>query len=336
MRRRTTLVVGTTLALLWLPAGQLSADDSERVIIGDSLRPAQLEIDPGTTVTWRNRDDERHRMRSKDGPVRFDSKNLEPGESFSFTFTVEGSYPYYDHRNRDDTAYFGMIVVGGEPLDPDAPLPDSAGASIVDKLFRPASIAIATGGTVEWTNDDGEAHTVTATDQSFDSGIMNGGATFSQTFAEPGSYPYFCLIHPEMRGTITVADQAAPLPDEDPEAVDLAEPAAAEPEADLGPPDLGAAIEGLDPIESSGATVSTVDRLFQPDAIEVGVGDSVTWTNDDSEGHTVTANDGSFNSGIMTVGDEFSTTFETAGTFDYFCAIHPEMTGTVTVSEPVP
>ena len=51
---------------------------------------------------------------------------------------------------------------------------------------------------------------------------------------------------------------------------------------------------------------------------------------------SLTADDGSFNSGIMTVGDEFSTTFGTAGTFDYFCAIHPEMTGTVTVSEAAP
>jgi plastocyanin len=47
----------------------------------------------------------------------------------------------------------------------------------------------------------------------------------------------------------------------------------------------------------------------------------------------VTAVDGSFNSGVLTVGNEFTETFETPGSFDYFCAIHPEMRGTVTVTE---
>ena len=205
-RRPITLALVVALAATTLLAAGTSAAERNVVVIGDTLRPAQLEIDPDTTVTWHNRDDERHRMRSKDGPVRFDSKNLEPGESFSFTFTVEGSYPYYDHRDRDDAAYFGMIVVGGVALHPDAPLPDTGSVSIIDKSFRPGTIAIATGGTVEWANDDGEAHTVTATDGGFDSGILNGGGTFSQTFTEAGSYPYFCAIHPEMTGTVTVTE----------------------------------------------------------------------------------------------------------------------------------
>jgi plastocyanin len=322
------------LALAWSTMPALANDASERILITDGLTPMQLEVDAGTTVTWRNRGDERHRVRSKEGPVRFDSKNLEPGESFSFTFTVEGSYPYYDHRNRDDTAYFGMIVVGDAALDPDAPLPDAGSVSIIDKSFRPGSIAVATGGTVEWSNDDGEAHTVTATDQAFDSGIMNGSAAFIQTFAEPGSYPYFCLIHPEMRGTITVADAVETTVDGAP-GEEGTEPALPATDPAVAAPDLDAALGSLDAEAPVGASVSTIDRAFLPDAIEVSVGEAVTWTNDDTEGHTVTADDGGFNSGIMTVGDEFSTTFVTLGTFDYFCAIHPEMTGTVSVSEPV-
>jgi len=323
------------LTLVWSTTAAVADDDAERILINDGLTPAQLEIDAGTTVTWRNRDDERHRVRSKEGPVRIDSKNLEPGESFSFTFAVEGSYPYYDHRNRDDTAYFGMITVGGASLDPDAPLPDSGSVSIIDKSFRPGSIAVATGASVEWRNDDGEAHTVTATDQVFDSGIMNGGASFSQTFAEPGSYPYFCLIHPEMRGTITVADPVEAIADGLATAQETeAEPTAAETGPEVVAPELDAAPDSPD-TGASGAAVSTIDRSFQPEAIEVAVGEAVTWTNDDTEGHTVTADDGGFNSGIMTVGDEFSMTFDSVGKFDYFCAIHPETTGTVTVSDSV-
>ncbi len=328
---------GSLLALaIALSAGSAAMADDETVVIGSKVRPAQLEVNPGTTVTWVNRDDERHRVRSKDGPVRFDSHNLDPGGSFSFTFVAEGSYPYYDHRNQDDAAYFGMVIVGGATLDPDAPLAETGGVSIIDKSFRPGSIAIATGGTVAWSNDDGETHTVTATDQAWDSGIMTGGTSFSQTFAEPGDYPYFCLIHPEMRGTVTVADPVEPLPAAATPVDGDAEAEAAAADTAVAPPDLDAALGGLEERTPSGATVSTIDRAFQPEAIEVTVGEAVTWTNDDTEGHTVTAVDGSFNSPIMTVGDEFSTTFETVGTFDYFCAIHPEMAGTVTVSEPAP
>jgi plastocyanin len=75
-----------------------------------------------------------------------------------------------------------------------------------------------------------------------------------------------------------------------------------------------------------------IDRAFEPPDLEVAAGGTVTWVNDDTEGHTVTALDGSFDSGVITVGGEFPATFESPGTFDYFCAIHPEMTGTVTVT----
>lgn len=313
------------LAAPVLPSRVTAAGSEETVDISTVLEPARLEIAAGTTVTWHNGDGERHRMRSEEGPERFDSGNLESGESFSYTFSLEGSYPYFDHRDRDNAAYFGMIVVGGTSAAVDGPLPARGSISIIDKSFRPLSFSIATGGAVEWSNDDGEAHTVTSTDSLFDSGVMSGGATFSETFYEPGDYPYFCLIHPEMRGTISVAETVDEPPPDEPVSVesDLAELVPA--------PDPDTALGAL---TGEGTTVSTIDRAFQPDDVEVSAGESVLWTNDDTEGHTVTAVDGAFNSGVMTVSDEFSVTFETVGTFDYFCAIHPEMTGTVNVLEP--
>lgn len=337
-----------------------AAREDEVVVISATLEPSQLEIASGTTVTWRNADAERHRVRSREGPERFDSGNLEQGETFSHTFTLDGSYPYSDHRDRDDTAYFGMIIVGAANGTVDGPLPDSGEISIIDRSFRPPSFVIATGGTIEWTNDDGEAHTVTSTDSAFDSGILNGGATFSQSFTEPGSFPYFCLIHPEMRGTITVSDPSetptaaepivepvsespAPVGEAPFPSASASPPLDGEPAVAASPPATApdpsgeasaAPVSSGDITLAGGATVSLVDRSFRPGRIEVGAGETVLWSNDDSEGHTVTAVDGAFNSGVMTVGDEFSSTFDTAGTFDYFCAIHPEMTGTVTVSEP--
>jgi len=73
--------------------------------------------------------------------------------------------------------------------------------------------------------------------------------------------------------------------------------------------------------------------VFHPLTIEVKAGETVDWLNDDVTVHTVTARDGSLNSGVMLVGDAFSATFTTPGTIDYLCAIHPLMTGTVTVTE---
>ena len=78
-------------------------------------------------------------------------------------------------------------------------------------------------------------------------------------------------------------------------------------------------------------TVTIKDFSFQPAALGVAIGTAVTWTNDDTTGHTVTADDGSFDSGTVAPGTTFSQTFSTAGTFAYHCNIHPSMTATITV-----
>jgi plastocyanin len=84
--------------------------------------------------------------------------------------------------------------------------------SAVDLAFQPASVEIAEGGTVSWSNAGRLDHTVTAADGSFDSGILPPGAGFAHTFASAGSYAYTCTIHPQMTGTVTVV-AAAPAPD---------------------------------------------------------------------------------------------------------------------------
>ena len=74
--------------------------------------------------------------------------------------------------------------------------------------------------------------------------------------------------------------------------------------------------------------------VYAPATVEVSAGTTVRWTNDDAVIHTVTARDGSFNSGVMKTGDEFSLTFDEPGTYDYFCAIHPLQGGQVVVTDP--
>jgi plastocyanin len=87
-------------------------------------------------------------------------------------------------------------------------------------------------------------------------------------------------------------------------------------------------------VASSVATetgVSIVYRAYQPSTTIVTVGETVTWRNETLMQHTVTAIDGTFNSGVMAGGTSFSVTFTTPGTFLYKCLVHPTMKGTVIV-----
>ncbi|WP_156766200.1 cupredoxin family copper-binding protein [Mycobacterium sp. E342] len=70
--------------------------------------------------------------------------------------------------------------------------------------FAPATLTVAVGTTVTWTNRDEEPHTVAASDGSFHSPGMGTGATFTHTFSAPGTFDYVCSIHPMMRGTVVV------------------------------------------------------------------------------------------------------------------------------------
>jgi len=68
---------------------------------------------------------------------------------------------------------------------------------------------------------------------------------------------------------------------------------------------------------------------FTPAALDVAVGDTVTWINRDVVPHTATAENGAWDSGSLGQGEEWSLVVETAGSVDYRCAFHPQMTGVV-------
>lgn len=74
---------------------------------------------------------------------------------------------------------------------------------------------------------------------------------------------------------------------------------------------------------------------FSPSTITVSTNSTVTWTNKDAIGHTVTSDSGLFDSGTVATNGTFSHTFATAGTFTYHCKIHPTMTGSVVVTAPM-
>ncbi len=80
-----------------------------------------------------------------------------------------------------------------------------------------------------------------------------------------------------------------------------------------------------------GAEVVMKNLAFTPASVTIKVGESVTWTNEDSTNHTVVADNGEFTSDQLANGATFSFTFDKAGTYLYHCSIHPSMKGTVIV-----
>ncbi|HLI28524.1 MAG TPA: plastocyanin/azurin family copper-binding protein [Chloroflexota bacterium] len=74
---------------------------------------------------------------------------------------------------------------------------------IASNAFTPDTLTVPVGTTIRFINDDPEIHTATQ-NSGFDSGLIFPGQTWSYTFAVPGVYPYVCLPHPFMVGTITV------------------------------------------------------------------------------------------------------------------------------------
>ena len=85
------------------------------------------------------------------------------------------------------------------------------------------------------------------------------------------------------------------------------------------------------PIRAAEHGVQIVDSTFSPATLTIQVGDTVTWRNADDRPHTVTSNDGAFDSGNLDEGVGFSFTFTEPGTYTYRCDYHPEMQATIVV-----
>lgn len=79
------------------------------------------------------------------------------------------------------------------------------------------------------------------------------------------------------------------------------------------------------------AAVKIDNFSFGPRTLKVAAGTTVKWTNKDDIPHTVVSTDGIFRSPALDTDEAFSYKFEKAGTYEYFCSLHPKMTGTVVV-----
>lgn len=175
--------------------------------------------------------------------------------------------------------------------------------------FSPANVTVVIGvnNTVVWTNEDISAHTVVSKSipsgaADFSSSILRTGAKFNVTLTVPGTYLYFCSLHPAwMQGRINVKAGSGPAP-----GVIVTIPAG---------------VGSSNSLNYAPASITVV----------IGVNNTVTWVNRDQSIHTVTATDKSFDSGNILTGGSFTFKFDTPGTYTYACIYHSWMKGTVVV-----
>ena len=90
------------------------------------------------------------------------------------------------------------VAKAGQPPAP------SVEVKIDNFSFGPATVTVPAGTTVTWTNRDDIPHTVVSDDKVFKSKVMDTDEKFSFTFAKPGTYTYFCSVHPKMTGKVVV------------------------------------------------------------------------------------------------------------------------------------
>ena len=105
-------------------------------------------------------------------------------------------------------AAFGLTLaalgLGAGSVMASAPRPDPVEVRIDNFSFGPAELKVPVGTTVTWTNHDDIPHTVVSTEKVFKSKVLDTDDTFSFTFNTPGTFPYFCSIHPKMTGKVVV------------------------------------------------------------------------------------------------------------------------------------
>lgn len=97
--------------------------------------------------------------------------------------------------------FFGGAWAGWEGL---AAAPPPAAVVIDSFSYGPGTVTVPRGTTITWTNKDDDPHTVVSESKLFKSPALDTDDTFTFTFNQPGTFKYYCTIHPYMQGTVIV------------------------------------------------------------------------------------------------------------------------------------
>jgi len=305
-------------------------------IVAFHARPDHVEIPTGTTVTWVNKEpfdyplfSGNHEIKADDGS--FASPVLAPGTRWSHRFLLPGTYKYHCAHHTDLS---GEIVVTGPPIVEDLlkevaitePKPDDA----TSWGFAPNDLIVTTGTTVVWRNNGTNTHTVTSSDNLFASPDIPPGGTFSFKFDQPGAFAYHCTPHPWMTASVRVVvpGGAAPPPPVPAPPAPMAMSHASHAAGTAG--SAGPVTHDIDIVEPNPANPNSY--AFDPATVDVRVGDTVVWHNAGTMQHSVTADDASFDAGLIPPGGTFSRTFTTPAFLAYHCTPHPWMRGVLRVA----
>ena len=111
-------------------------------------------------------------------------------------------------RARRSLAPFACVATAlalvAAPAAAGGPAPPGPTSAIHDRIYAPAAITVAAGQTITWRNKTLGPHTVTSTSELFNSGRIEGGTAYALTFSNPGTFDYYCTVHPTMKGVVTV------------------------------------------------------------------------------------------------------------------------------------
>jgi len=127
------------------------------------------------------------------------------GGSGSSSTSEAETAPAGEESEAETEAESGEEETGSEPA-PSGEARKAEKVEIVEFTYQPDPVVVQVGGKVTWQNEDTAPHTATADDGSFDTGTIENGKIGSATFKEPGTFTYFCEIHPTMHGTVEVVE----------------------------------------------------------------------------------------------------------------------------------
>ena len=177
--------------------------------------------------------------------------------------------------------------------------------------YDPDVVTATKGDVIEWTNNDSVVHTVTSAADAgatFDSALISAGSKYQLSTEKlaAGQYQYMCTVHPFMSATLVIEEKKESVVTK----VSIAQGA---------------------------STQKDGQKYFDPQDITIATGTTISWSNDDTAAHTVTSGNansgpsGTFDSGMLSPAKTFEYKFNSAVKVEYYCQVHPWMTGTVTV-----